>query len=326
MVRGFLSPLLNNDSWLDGAREVERWRDGWSSFPSRVGLFAQQSALESEWASIEPLAGDLPFTLIPESLDGDASTFQSKTTVRLMTEEPEEPQEPNDDGPIVVTGTRPPSEDTYYWYVSDGLTSPEPAEPAWAISADDGLLGLVCHCAGMTEAEKLQQAIDAEVAEIRREMLAMPRQDMEYGSLIYIDSNGEVQHTPLIETPDQFARLNAPALPDSSNPTRDDYSTVVAMVHSHPAYIAFNNTNYYREGNTYLLVPWEGDWISYEKNAALIASSGGSASTFKQYIIGWGDNGFAINEYDAADRYNTTLEDGESIDPNTEACTCPPGL
>lgn len=92
-------PPINNDSWSDGTRfEADRLRDGWSSFPSRAGALAQQAAFERfEWAANEPWASDLPFTLIPASLDGDGSTFSSKTTARLMTE---------DNQPIVVIGTR----------------------------------------------------------------------------------------------------------------------------------------------------------------------------------------------------------------------------
>ncbi len=54
--------------WFSVGRSARsgRWRDVWQLFPGRAGAFEQQSAFESEWASIEPRASDLPFTLSPK--------------------------------------------------------------------------------------------------------------------------------------------------------------------------------------------------------------------------------------------------------------------
>ena len=95
------------------------------------------------------------------------------------------------------------------------------------------------------------------------------------------------------------------------------------MVHSHPAYIAYNNTTYFNPSDPdRLLYPWQGDWQSYDSYATNIGNAGGDASAFKQYIIGWDGSKYVITEYDSGDRGTTTSSSGEAVDPNTEGCTC----
>lgn len=222
---------------------------------------------------------------------------------------------------IVVTGTRPPPYDPY----TDGSDG---NVPGYADNSGDSTSietgeGSTCICATMTEAEKREQAIDAEVAEVLEDILAKAYQAMEYGSLIWIDSNGSVQHTPLISTPDEKARIDSSALPRAADGITPDWSVVVAMVHSHPRYIAYNNQVYYDLGNPdYLLYPWSGDWASYDGYANNIGNAGGNVSAFTQFIIGWDGTKFVISEYDAADRGTNTSNDGEAVDSNTKACTC----
>jgi len=179
-----------------------------------------------------------------------------------------------------------------------------------------------CQCSNLTDAQRREQNIDAEVAEVLAEILAQSNQSMEYGSLIWIDSSGVVRHTSLIETPDERARMNysdLPTLPDG----RTDFSGVVAMVHSHPQYIAYNNQSYFNGSDPdYLLYPWAGDWTSFDSHASLINSSGGSSSTFQNYIIGFDGNSLVINQYDASDRGTDTAASGDPVAANAEACTC----
>lgn len=221
---------------------------------------------------------------------------------------------------IVVTGTRPPPYDPYT--DGSGGSLPGYTDTSGDTASTETGGESTCTCAGMTEAEKREQAIDAEVAKVLDQILAKANQAMEYGSLIWIDRNGTVRHTPLIPSPDEKARIDTselPSLPDG----RTDFSGVVAMVHSHPRYIAYNDTTYYDPTRPErLLVPWEGDWASFDSYSALITSTGGNASTFQQYIIGFSDGKLLIKQYNASDKGTVNASDGDSVDPDTEACTC----
>lgn len=226
-------------------------------------------------------------------------------------------------GTIVVVGDSPGEEYDPYTDGSygGGAGAADDGTGDASITPNDGE-GATCPCAGMTEAQKREQAIDAEVAKVLEEILKLANQDMEYGSLIWIGKDGTVNHTPLIPSPDEKARIDPselPTLPDG----RTDYSGVVAMVHSHPRYIAYNDTVYYDPTRPErLLVPWEGDWASFDSYSALIASTGGNASAFQQYIIGYADGKFVIKQYDASDKGTLSANDGDTVDPDKETCTC----
>lgn len=157
---------------MDGAREAERWRDGWQSFPARAGAFAQQSAFESEWASIEPLASDLPFTLIPASLDVDGPTFPSKTTVRLMTEE---------NAPIVVVGTRKTGASEDYGVSFDGAygseTPPRLEPDVTTIEPNDGSGATDSDESEVTVTIKIPNPTDAQKVIIAKALEAISRED-----------------------------------------------------------------------------------------------------------------------------------------------------
>ncbi len=246
----------------------------------------------------------------------------SKVSVRTMNE---------DEGPIVVTGTRYSRLDTYSWWDSG------PGADYWTVHSED-TGGLErepdCTCSGMTEAQRQEQAIDAEVADILREITAQANQNMEYGSLIWRDSTGALHHTSLAPSPDYHTRFDASSLPMNADGTTD-FSGVVAMVHSHPAFLpdGLGGLDPYFTSSSpdRLLYPSQthtrdgvvqGDWITFDYYAAQIAADGGNAAGFTQYVIGFDGQKLVIKEYDAADRETATSADGETVDPNTEDCTC----
>lgn len=237
---------------------------------------------------------------------------------------------------IVVTGDRPGEDYDPYTDGSAGSGGSSIDDGTGEASITDGSEAEPppCVCAGMTEAEKLEQAIDAEVADVLEEILARADQNMEYGSLIWIDQYGVVQHTPLIPSPDYRARIDISALPLTVHGT-PDWSVVVAMVHSHPRYLPRADgslQDYYRpDDQDYLLYPsqthvrdgtTQGDWIVFDQYATNIGNSGGDVATFDQYIIGFDGDGLAINEFGSEDRETNTVASGEAVDPNLEACTC----
>jgi hypothetical protein len=131
------------------------------------------------------------------------------------------------------------------------------------------------------------------------------------------------------------AAMNLSVLPTNPDGT-PDYSTVIAMVHSHPPFLPSPETGalepYFSESfPDRLLYPSQshtrdgvvqGDWITYDMYAGRIAADGGNISSFQQYIIGWDGSKFVIMQYDAADRETGTSTSGQNVDPNTEACTC----
>lgn len=185
-----------------------------------------------------------------------------------------------------------------------------------------------CECAGMTEAQKFDQAIDAEVAEVLREILQQTNQNAEYGSLIYIDANGQIQHTPLTAPTSYHAAFNLVSL-------GGDFSNVVAVVHSHPQYLPDPETGqiieYYIESSPdRLLRPsmsgeWggtQGDWMTYDYYAGLVSADGGDANALSFYVIGYDGNSLVINQYGWEDRETKTAASGDPVAADAEACTC----
>lgn len=183
-----------------------------------------------------------------------------------------------------------------------------------------------CTCSYSSIEERDDKNVDAEVAEVLREILARANQNMEYGSLIWVDNNGFLQHTSLIPTSTERAAINVDDLPRMTDGTnRHDFSRVVAMVHSHPKHLDVTGRDLVDPLKPeYLLYPWSGDWESFDSYADLIRSAGGNASRFEQYIIGYDpiSKSLLINEYDASDRGTNTVASGDPVDPNEQGCTC----
>lgn len=279
---------------------------------------------EDTFASLWPHRfGDLPERGLRGSSEPPVGDFHESNLKSSFFSEPSPPDGSNDDE-VIVTGTRLPTGVTYGPEEaddSDGYTG-DPNSPYYEGGGGGGGLPDDCQCSNFTDAQRQEQNVDAEVAEVLAEILAQSNQAMEYGSLIWIDSSGVVRHTSLIETPDERARMNysdLPTLPDG----RTDFSGVVAMVHSHPQYIAYNNQTYFNGSDPdYLLYPWTGDWASFDSHASLIDSSGGNSSNFQNYVIGFDGNTLVINQYDSSDRGTDTAASGDPVAPNAEACTC----
>lgn len=222
-------------------------------------------------------------------------------------------------GTIVVTGTRP-----------------SPVSPIWggggrwssrgagnSSGASDSSVDPECTCSlhGYTGEQVLDIKADSEAAEVLREINSKANQNMEYGSIIYVGTNGEIMHTPLISSPDFRTRLDYSALPKNADGT-PDYSSVIGMVHSHPHYLT-NGTggldNYYDPSDPdYLLTPsnrtdMPDDWDVYDSFIANITHDGGDASLFSMYVAGFDGSKLVLKEYTGSDRGTTNGNDGDSV-------------
>lgn len=192
-----------------------------------------------------------------------------------------------------------------------------------------------CSCAGMTPAQKAEQAIDAEAAQILAEIKAEANQNMEYGSLIWKDASGNLHHTPLIPSPDNMARFDFSSLPQNADGT-PDYSVIVDFVHSHPEFQPDQfgvPERYFTDADPdYLLYPSQtytaangstvGDWLTWDGLGANILHDGGNVSNFRQYVAGFDGTKLVLKEYNAADYGTGSSAGGETVDPNTQPCTC----
>lgn len=235
------------------------------------------------------------------------------------------------DEEIVVTGTRPQT----IWDPSMGGSDPGGGGDTGGGGGTGEPIEEECHCSSLTPEEQQEQNIDAKVAEVLQDILNQANQNMEYGSMIWMDRSGVIQHTPLRPSPDYHAAFDLSVLPLNPDGTTD-FSGIMAIVHSHPGQIQDSSTgqlvNYFDPNNPdRLLYPsqthtrdgiTQGDWITYDNYARLIAASGGDASRLQHYIVGWDGTKFVIKQYDAADRETNTSASGDNVDPNTEACTC----
>lgn len=252
----------------------------------------------------------------------------------MLSSDPNDPTGDNDndgipngedaDWDIVVTGTRPRTYDPDPG--SDPGSPPPPAGPGGEPA---------CPCSSFTAAQKAEQAVDAEAAKVREDILQQADQNMEYGSLIWRDSAGTLHSTPLRPSSDYHARFDLSGMPTNADGTTD-FSGVVAMVHSHPEYlpnptIGQPERYFTSEYPDRLLYPsqmhtrdgiTQGDWLTFDRYAQLIAADGGNATAFKQYIVGFDGEKLVIYEYTADDRETNTAASGDSVDPATAACTC----
>jgi hypothetical protein len=182
-----------------------------------------------------------------------------------------------------------------------------------------------CTC-GMNGDEQAQvdTIADQEAAEVLREILAKANQKMEYGSIIYIDANGTITHTPLVNSGSFTTQLDWSAVPKNADGTTD-FSRVLGVVHSHPQYLpnadgTAGYTNYYDPTQPdRLLYPSDrddiqDDWDFYDNIAAKIAADGGDASQFSLYIAGYNGSTLALNQYFGNDKHTTTSSSGDAID------------
>ncbi len=238
-----------------------------------------------------------------------------------------------DDEDIVVTGTPyPPSFPPYFYppvFPPDGGYPPYGGTPPTTTPPPP-----TCpDTSKMSPQERDDYEIDAEAADVRREILAMPDQNMEYGALLYRDSTGQMQHTPLQISPDYHTKIAYDALPKNTDGT-PDYSKVVGMIHSHPQYLP-NGTggldNYYDPNEPGRLIRpsnvhvrdgvSQGDWKAWDSIIANIQYDGGDTSKFRQYIAGYngGPTGeLLLNEYSAV-HYETTAGTG-GLNPGIGQC------
>ena len=242
----------------------------------------------------------------------------------------------SEEDPIIITGTTGGGGGASVSGGGGGITtgrnySPNmPGDGGGGDSADPD-----CACATLTPTQRLEQNIDAETAKVLQDILQQANQNMEYGSLIWQDSSGVLHHTPLASSPDYHTRFDASSLPMNADGTTD-FSVIVGIVHSHPAYLPNSQTGVlepYFDPNDpdRLLYPsqthvrdgvTQGDWLVYDQYASLISQDGGNVDNLDFYIIGFDGSQLVINEFGWADRETDTVASGDRVDPNTQACTC----
>jgi hypothetical protein len=167
-----------------------------------------------------------------------------------------------------------------------------------------------------TPEARLKQLLRFVAAEIRARILAQPNQAMEYGSIIFRQSNGEIGYTSLQNSPDFRTKIAWNELPNS------DYTKVLGIIHSHPRYLPDSTgalVDYYdpllpdrllRPSNDYAFNgQMIGDWITTD---AII--SNGAPNTLSIFITGFNGTNLGLNEYSNADNRTTTTKNPVSLD------------
>jgi len=192
--------------------------------------------------------------------------------------------------------------------------------------------------ATMTPQELHDYKVNVEAANVARDILAMPDHDnVEYGSFIYEDGNGNMHHTAL-------ARGSSTSIPQSAydmTGVTSGYANVVGYIHSHPE-AAFTAPPAGHENDPtytqYLLYPsahtsansgdWDfNDWVGDQIYNSHFNSGGTldaieASSFFRQYIVGYSDeNGvgsYGTYGYAFDDRDVSTL--GAHLSSNLGLC------
>lgn len=184
-----------------------------------------------------------------------------------------------------------------------------------------------CTCGlGDDPAAHLDALADQESAEVLREILAKANQNMEYGSIIYLDANGNITHTPLQASATFMTQLDLSAIPKNADGTTD-FSRILGMVHSHPQWLPNENgspglTNYFTSADPdRLLYPSDrddrqDDWDYYSWMVDHIAADGGDASNFSMYIAGFDGTTLKLNQYFGNDAHTNTSASGDPVDQN----------
>lgn len=229
---------------------------------------------------------------------------------------------------VVVTGHR-------YSYGAAGWTinndhspynSEQPTPPEHAPTPPD----LECMDTGQLSPEELLDYKIAEIAaKIAREILERPDHNtIEYGSMIYMDADGVLRHTPITAGGPTWAGMNM---------TGVSHSQIYGMVHSHPAAL------YDPERPDFRLFPTpdaagpngQGDWAAYDSRVDLmieaLTQQGASAFEteqrhlqFRQYVLGYGSSWlggppqYELRGYDRDDRDIATV--GQKVSLNLGLC------
>jgi hypothetical protein len=180
----------------------------------------------------------------------------------------------------------------------------------------------------MTPEQLLDYRVSEEAAKIAREILAQPDHDTrEYASFIYMDSDGQIRHTPI---------RGGTATMSSPSDAGINYGQIYGLVHSHPA------VTYIPSLPDFKLYPTpgsagpngQGDWEAYDYIAmgiynSAMSDNGATAfealtqmAQFRQYILGAtggvGTNSYQLRGYDTSNRDMVTL--GQKISLNLGLC------
>lgn len=183
---------------------------------------------------------------------------------------------------------------------------------------------------GMTDQQKLQVLLRFAAAVLREKLLAQTPPDKERASALYIDRNGAIKSTPPVLRSDQQAQTDWTGVPKLPN-GEYDYSTIIALVHTHPQYIRIENNppiDYYSPSDPFRLnrpSPWQsaqvpGDWALFNavtSEANLQASNYGTSGArpdLSMIIIGFDGTKMAMNQYFSSDNgYTSTLSGGGGL-------------
>ena len=167
-----------------------------------------------------------------------------------------------------------------------------------------------------------------EAAKIAREILAQPDHDTrEYASLIYMDSDGQIRHTPIRGGGATWSQPSDAGI---------RYGQIYGLVHSHTAATFVQNFPELKlyPTDTAMAPGGIGDWEVfdyyvngiYNSLASEFGASNFDATThiaqFRQYILGasgpMGSNSYQLRGYDANNRDQVTL--GQKINLNLGLC------
>lgn len=177
----------------------------------------------------------------------------------------------------------------------------------------------------MTPEQREDYEVAREAAEIAREIQAAAERDSrEYGALIYRDANGTITHTPLIPG-------GATSVSNWPNTDGFDYSTVLGVVHSHPASGFASDSPYQR------LIPTpdqgavggQGDWAFFNSVQAHIiydlvythgysqTAASARAGQLVQFVYGAtdmsGTGRYALYRYEDSDESHQTTSSANQV-------------
>lgn len=285
-----IDPLLS-DPGLNPGQSPDTWStfSGPRANPARVDYLADPT-----WAGDDSQFGLDLFSYATVIADKQDETFASKDGYRAM----------NEDGVIVVTGTRYSRLDTYSWWGSG------PGVDYWTVQLDGG--------GGLGERDTSSNtdfSVDEDDAEC--ENGAAINAGAEISGLVLSVGNFEFTGVLAANADGSFGLLNnelsTTYSSTSSTFDRADFSSALGMVHNHP----FNDSDYL--SNFQQRYPSDDDWLSLE---GLIAG-GADPSRLSVFILDpFGD----MREFSYADRAlyqamsDTQRGQDENLPPETEGC------
>lgn len=182
----------------------------------------------------------------------------------------------------------------------------------------------------LTPEELLDYRIAEIAAKIAREILDRPDHNMiEYGAMIYMDSEGVLRHTPIAAGTTWQSGMDM---------TGVNHSQIYGMVHSHPSHIYSESAYAFRLFPTpdQTQATGQGDWAAYDARVDLMINAltqqGARAFEieqrhlqFRQYVLGYGRSelggqlGYQLRGYDRSDRDTVTL--GQKVSLNLGLCS-----